>query len=48
VKLEEKVSAADSEMIAETPVFSNEVGTAQCDVKAHASAVVRQGTLPAG
>jgi len=29
VKLEEKVSAADSEMVAETPVFSNEVGTAE-------------------
>jgi len=29
VKLEEKVSAADNEMSAEIPLFSNEVGTAQ-------------------
>ena len=29
VKLEETVSAADNEMVAETPLFSNEVGTAQ-------------------
>ena len=29
VKFEEKVSAADNEMVAGTPLFSNEVGTAQ-------------------
>ena len=29
MKLEEKASAADNEMVAETPLFSNEVGTAQ-------------------
>jgi len=29
VKLEEKVSAADNEMVAETPLFWNEVGKAQ-------------------
>ena len=29
MKLEEKVSAADNEMVAKTPLFSNEVGTAQ-------------------
>jgi len=29
VKLEEKVSAADDEMVAETSLFSNEVGTTQ-------------------